>query len=809
MGIGASSTYRWIQSYGSKPLALNPVGNNVGIGTASPGTTLDVAGNTQSSIFYDRDNTNYYLDPAANTMPYSLNAAGSGVFGGSIVAAGRGDTFMSYLGLDKDYNANNVGLYWNAKWNGDNPSTYNYINTGAWGGTASRLVASGNSLSYDQASGGTNPLTWTNRLTINSSGQVGIGTSPSYTLQVNGTIHTTAAASGNLGSTGYDLAGYSVGSQTLYSYGSMCAGNSSGQCNGSGGVVISAGGSPNTSATVGLSTGISFFNGGNVGVGTTGPGVKLDTRSGTNSAPATSGTSQPGAGLRVEGGDNAVIDIGTNSVNTWIQATDKTSLGLDYYLNLNPNGGNIGIGTTNPTTAGLVVATNVSGAGINVSNNRIINVGTPINAADAATKSYVDSAVATGVSGGVSGTTNYIPKFTGTNTVGNSAIYQSGSNIGIGTTGPATNLTVSGSEGLVDVGANGWVDPGATGGSIVADNGTYKALMIVGNNISGNSGNGREVGVWDFLNVHGRAAIGYSSQTAAPSSGLAVSGNVGINTTSPGTNLDVNGNIDVGSTLYDRANTNYYINPSGNVMPYAANLGGGLNVAGSAAISGTVTVGGGTGTVTTMSANGGFGGISGYFDCTYHGCDRGYIGHGVNFITGSSTASYQVASNYNGSLIYFGNSDWIGFAPINASNGTTFTESQLENTYTKFRVTDSGASVNGYFSVSGSMYSVGVNKGTVTGATTIDWSQGNTQTVVLGASPIALTFTNGQSGAHYTLDVQQDATGGRTITWPGNVRWSSGVAPTLTTTANKTDYVEFVYNSNFSSFDGVGFNANF
>jgi hypothetical protein len=107
------------------------------------------------------------------------------------------------------------------------------------------------------------------------------------------------------------------------------------------------------------------------------------------------------------------------------------------------------------------------------------------------------------------------------------------------------------------------------------------------------------------------------------------------------------------------------------------------------------------------------------------------------------------------------------------------------------------------------MYSGGGSKGTVTGATTIDWSQGNTQTIVLGATPIALTFTNGQSGAHYTLDVQQDATGGRTITWPGNVRWSSGVAPTLTTTANKTDYVEFVYNSNFSSFDGVGFNANF
>ena len=35
-------------------------------------------------------------------------------------------------------------------------------------------------------------------------------------------------------------------------------------------------------------------------------------------------------------------------------------------------------------------------------------------------------------------TTNYIPKFTGTNIVGNSTIYQSGSNIGVNTTSPST-----------------------------------------------------------------------------------------------------------------------------------------------------------------------------------------------------------------------------------------------------------------------------------------------------------------------------------------------------------------------------------
>ena len=51
-----------------------------------------------------------------------------------------------------------------------------------------------------------------------------------------------------------------------------------------------------------------------------------------------------------------------------------------------------------------------------------------------------------------------------------------------------------------------------------------------------------------------------------------------MSNSTPGTSLDVNGNINVGSILYDRANTNYYVNPSGNIMPYAANLGGNVGV---------------------------------------------------------------------------------------------------------------------------------------------------------------------------------------------------------------------------------------
>lgn len=47
-------------------------------------------------------------------------------------------------------------------------------------------------------------------------------------------------------------------------------------------------------------------------------------------------------------------------------------------------------------------------------------------------------------------------------------------------------------------------------------------------------------------------------------------------------------------------------------------------------------------------------------------------------------------------------------------------------------------------------------------------------------------------GRHIYVRVRQDATGSRTVTWPASVRWSGGTAPTLTTTAGKTDVFEFL-----------------
>jgi len=85
--------------------------------------------------------------------------------------------------------------------------------------------------------------------------------------------------------------------------------------------------------------------GGNVGIGTTTPKVKIESVSGINAYPAVSNTLQSGSALRLRGGDNSILDFGLNSTNTWIQATNQTNLAYNYNICLNPNGGNVGIGT--------------------------------------------------------------------------------------------------------------------------------------------------------------------------------------------------------------------------------------------------------------------------------------------------------------------------------------------------------------------------------------------------------------------------------------------------------------------------------
>jgi hypothetical protein len=92
-------------------------------------------------------------------------------------------------------------------------------------------------------------------------------------------------------------------------------------------------------------------SGGLVAIGTTSPATFLHVNGATAALPNGSGTTQS-AGNRVRlstAAGTGILDIGcAGGTGMWLQSTDLTDLNLKYPILLNPNGGNVGIGTSTP-----------------------------------------------------------------------------------------------------------------------------------------------------------------------------------------------------------------------------------------------------------------------------------------------------------------------------------------------------------------------------------------------------------------------------------------------------------------------------
>ena len=76
-------------------------------------------------------------------------------------------------------------------------------------------------------------------------------------------------------------------------------------------------------------------------------------------------------------------------------------------------------------------------------------------------------------------------------------------------------------------------------------------------------------------------------------------------------------------------------------------------------------------------------------------------------------------------------------------------------------------------------------------STTIDWNCSNQVKLTLNNST-TLVLNNPEPGEHYFIEIIQDAIGSRTISWPSDVKWPGGTAPTLSTAANAIDVVTMV-----------------
>ena len=76
---------------------------------------------------------------------------------------------------------------------------------------------------------------------------------------------------------------------------------------------------------------------------------------------------------------------------------------------------------------------------------------------------------------------------------------------------------------------------------------------------------------------------------------------------------------------------------------------------------------------------------------------------------------------------------------------------------------------------------------------TIDWGNGQKQSITLTGAPCTFTFTAPAGCGNFLLKVTQGTGGSKTATWPGTVKWPGGTAPTLSTTAADIDIVSFFY----------------
>lgn len=88
---------------------------------------------------------------------------------------------------------------------------------------------------------------------------------------------------------------------------------------------------------------------------------------------------------------------------------------------------------------------------------------------------------------------------------------------------------------------------------------------------------------------------------------------------------------------------------------------------------------------------------------------------------------------------------------------------------------------------------------------TVDWSLGKTASLLLDRATTAITFSGALDGQRCVLILVQDGTGGREVTFGSEARAGTDLTlpPALTATADKSDYLGFIYQSGVDKYDYV------
>jgi hypothetical protein len=244
------------------------------------------------------------------------------------------------------------------------------------------------------------------------------------------------------------------------------------------------------------------------------------------------------------------------------------------------------------------------------------------------------------------GTTNFLPKFTGASSLGNSQIFDNGTNVGIGTTSPSDKLSVSGAIRLIRT------DDTAQYSTIQSDsNGSFRAFAYRPYAGAGNYGDFRFVG-------------GDSTGASATLMYINTNGNVGIGTTTPIAKLQVDG-------------TNYSFIAGSEAGNRRVNIG--LDSSGEPSIQGTLS--NGTARQISINPSGGNVGIGTTTpERTLHVLGQTGIGTVLKLEGATGTTTYLQLS-YNGATN--SQSGYIGYD--SSSNMSLFT-----NDTERMRITSGG-----------------------------------------------------------------------------------------------------------------------
>ncbi|MFA5773417.1 MAG: hypothetical protein WC908_01960, partial [Candidatus Paceibacterota bacterium] len=372
-------------------------------------------------------------------------------------------------------------------------------------------------------------------LQVATTGNVGIGiTNPNQTLDVNGTIQARSAV--------VNLSNYLTASATsaMINFFTDAQGmykNWNIATNGTVAGAFTITPSSGVGGNVFTTPFVTILQAGNVGIGTTAPGMKLEIGAVPNGIATSGSTAIGGLRLHAAAPDyNTVLDMGVSASGQdgWIQATDAGTLSTGNKLLLNPNGGNVGIGTVGPYTKLTLDGPQATIYGISLGNqggvgwpsvSRYIGIGnTDGNIGLNSGFSGIE------FGGPLSASEGYLAFHTHDNGVesGERMRINKSGNVGIGTTGPNYKLHVKGVTPLI------FVEPtvGTDYAGYRLTNSGNDSFLIGDASVGGTVFSG-SLAYSTLLGSFSNTPLQFATNTTVKMTILS-GGNVGIGETSPG-----------------------------------------------------------------------------------------------------------------------------------------------------------------------------------------------------------------------------------------------------------------------------------